>query len=82
VGRPETLLRFGLVSKTEPRFTTPDYFGGVADMSGFGDLAIGLKQRLGLTPGAFDVLLVLSPSVPTGAKALSRHDCDPDAQLP
>ena len=51
-------------------------------MSGFGDLAIGLKQRLGLTPGAFDVLLVLSPSVPTGAKALSRHDCDPDAQLP
>jgi hypothetical protein len=50
-------------------------------MSGFA-LAIGLKQRLGLTPGAFDVLLVLSPSVPIGAKALPRHDCDPAAQLP
>jgi hypothetical protein len=78
---PETLLRFGVASKTELRLTTPDYFGGAADMSGFGDIAIGLKQQLGPT-GGFDVSLVLALSLPTGAKDVSSHGYDPFAQLP
>jgi hypothetical protein len=48
---PETLLRFGLASKTELRLTAPDYFGKVARVSGLADLAVGVKQQLGPRPG-------------------------------
>jgi Putative MetA-pathway of phenol degradation len=79
----ETLLRFGVASKTELRLTAPDYFGEAGMMmSGFGDLAIGVKQQLGPTPGGFDVSLVVSLSLPTGAKAISSHGYDPSLQLP
>jgi hypothetical protein len=75
------LLRFGVASTTELRVTTPDYFfGGIK--SGFGDLAIGVKQQLGPTPGGFDVSLVVSLSLPTGASAISSHGYDPSLQLP
>lgn len=74
---PETLLRFGVAAKTELRLTAPDYIG-----SGFGDFAIGMKQQLGPTPGGFDVSLVLSLSLPTGARAVSSHGYDPSVQLP
>lgn len=49
---------------------------------GFGDLAVGMKQQLGSTPGGFDVALVLSLSLPTGASAISSHGHDPSAQSP
>jgi hypothetical protein len=78
----ETLLRFGVASKTELRLTAPDYFGQVGMSSGFGDLAVGMKQQLGPTPGGFDVSLVLSLSLPTGARAISSHGYDPFVQLP
>jgi hypothetical protein len=79
---PETLLRFGVASKTELRLTAPDYFGPVGMGSGFGDLAVGMKQQLGPTRGGFDVSLVLSLSLPTGARAISSHGYDPFVQLP
>jgi len=79
---PETLLRFGVASKTELRLTAPDYFGEVGMSSGFGDLTVGIKQQLGPTPGGFDVSLVLSLSLPTGASAISSHGYDPSVQLP
>jgi outer membrane putative beta-barrel porin/alpha-amylase len=82
---PETLLRFGVASKTELRLNVPDYFGQVAGgsgmSSGFGDLAIGAKQQLGPALG-FDVSLVATLSLPTGANAISSHGYDPSAQLP
>jgi hypothetical protein len=78
---PETLLRFGVASKTELRLTTPDYFGQVGMISGFGDLEIGLKQRLGPAAG-FDVSRVLTLSLPAGARASSSHGYDPSVQLP
>jgi len=77
----ESLLRFGILSKTEVRFTAPDYFSTPA-ASGFGDLAVGLKQQLGPTLGGFDVSLIVSLSLPTGARAISSHGYDPFAQLP
>lgn len=79
---PETLLRFGVASKTELRLTVPDYLGQIGMRSGFGDIAIGMKQQLGPTPGGFDVSLVLSLSLPTGANTLSSHGYDPFVQLP
>lgn len=83
---PETWLRFGVASQTELRLIVPDYFGAAdassGTSSGFGDMAIGVKQQLGPTPGGFDVSLVLSLSLPTGARNISSHGYDPFVQLP
>jgi len=79
---PETLLRFGVAAKTELRLDVPDYFGSADLPSGFGDLTVGLKQQLGPAPGAFDVSLVLSLSLPTGARNISSGGYDPAIQLP
>jgi hypothetical protein len=79
---PETLLRFGAASKTELRLTAPDYFGQVGRISGFGDLAVGMKRQLGPSPCGFDVSLVLSLSLPAGAGPISSHGYDPSVQLP
>jgi len=79
---PETLLRFGVASKTEFRLTAPDYFGQVGMNSGFGDPAVGIKQQLGPTPDGFDVALVVSLSLPVGARAFSSRGYDPFVQLP
>jgi len=78
----ESLLRFGVLSKTELRLVVPDCFGQLGASAGFGDLAIGLKQQLGPAPGGFDVSLVLSLSLPTGARAFTSHGYDPSVQLP
>jgi Putative MetA-pathway of phenol degradation len=78
----ETLLRFGVGSRTELRLTTPDYFIEGGTSSGFGDLAVGLKQQLGPTLGGFDVSLILSLSLPTGSRAFSSGGYDPSVQLP
>ncbi len=82
---PETSVRFGVASKTEFRFTVPDYFW-TADTSagfvnGFGDLGVGFKQQLGPIRG-FDLSIIPSATFPTGAKAISSHGYDPSLQLP
>jgi hypothetical protein len=83
---PETAVRFGIANKTELRFTAPDYFfnddtaSGFA--SGFADLSLGFKQQLGPTRGGFDVSLIPSVSLPTGANLISSHSYDPSLQLP
>jgi hypothetical protein len=83
---PETLLRFGITSKTEFRFTAPDYFANYNDgrggASGFGDLALGVKQQLVATSNGFDIALIASLSFPTGADRLSSHGYDPALLLP
>jgi len=83
---PETNVRYGLFSKQEIRFTVPDYFynlsNGSATNSGFGDLALGLKQQLGPLPGNFNLSAIFYLSFPTGADAISSHGYDPALQLP
>lgn len=78
---PQTLVRYGLFSKTELRLNAPDYFDGPG-LHGFGDLAVGLKQQLGPAPGGFDVSIMLTLSLPTGGGAVSSHGYDPSIQLP
>jgi hypothetical protein len=82
---PETLARFGLTSKTELRFTAPDYFQnfntGRGFGSGWGDLALGLKQQL-IANSSLDAAMVVSLSFPAGAGILSSHGYDPSLQLP
>lgn len=82
---PETLLRFGVSNKTELRFTLPDIYqnfnAGPGFASGWGDSIVGVKQQLGPIHG-FDISLVASLSLPTGAKRISSHGYDPQFQLP
>jgi hypothetical protein len=82
---PETSVRFGIARKTELRFAPPDYFYNDDTASGytngFGDLSLGFKQQLGPTHG-FDLSLIPSVSLPTGANAISSHGYDPSLQLP
>jgi len=83
---PETALRFGLLDKTELRLAVPDYFHAFstssAATSGFGDIAIGVKQQFGPTKGNFNLSCILFLSLPTGAEAVSSHGYDPGLQLP
>jgi outer membrane putative beta-barrel porin/alpha-amylase len=76
------LIRFGVGKKTELRFTAPDYYYGLnGGVSGFGDLAIGIKQQLGPTRSGFDVSATLFLSFPTGADAVSSGEYDPGLQV-
>jgi len=78
---PESLVVFGLTDATELRFTVPDYLYW-APGSGFGDLALGVKQQIGNTSSGFDVSLIVSLTFPSGARAVSSHGYDPSLQLP
>jgi hypothetical protein len=78
---PESLVAYGLTEATELRITAPDYnFSGMN--SGFGDLALGIKQQIGHSQSGFDASLIVFVSFPTGANALSSHGFDPGIQLP
>jgi hypothetical protein len=81
---PELDWRYGLLARTELRLAAPDYFRAVppaAAASGFGDLAVGIKQQLGPLAG-FDLSLVSSASLPTGARGIGSGAYDPSLQLP
>jgi Putative MetA-pathway of phenol degradation len=83
---PETAVRFGVARKTELRFGVPNYFFNDATASGFAtglsDLSLGFKQQFGRTRGGFDIALIPSVSLPTGANLISSHGYDPTVQLP
>jgi Putative MetA-pathway of phenol degradation len=81
---PESLVRFGVAKRTELRFTVPDYFHNLntSDGSGFGDLAVGVKEQLGPTPGGFDVSVIVFLSFPTAANTVSSGGYDPGVQVP
>lgn len=86
VDAPETEARFGVASRTELRFTLPDYFHNLSSTggagTGFGDFAFGIKEQLGPTLGGFDVSAIVFLSFPTGAHAVSSGGYDPGLQVP
>jgi hypothetical protein len=81
----ETWMRVGIPGKGEVRVGVPDYYTNLSltsgFSSGFGDLSLGFKEQLGPTHG-FDVSVIPSLSVPTGANRISSHGYDPSVQLP
>jgi len=84
VDGPESLVRFGIAKRTELRLTVPDYYYNLnaGPGSGFGDLALGVKQQLGPIPGKFDVSVIVFLSFPTGADTVSSGGYDPGVQVP
>jgi hypothetical protein len=85
IDAPESLVRIGLAKKTELRFTVSDYFYNLTTNngipSGWGDLAIGVKQQLGPVH-KFDISVVAFVSLPTGANGVSSGGYDPGLQVP
>jgi hypothetical protein len=81
----ETLIRYGIFSRTEFRIVVPNYLGGVSGTDsaiGFGDMALGLKQQLGPLPGGFELSVIAAVSLPTGAAEVSSHGFDPFIKFP
>ena len=82
---PETSVRFGIARKTELRLGVPNYFynfdTGSGFTNGFGDISVGFKQQLGPV-AKFDVSLIPTVSLPSGASPISSHGYDPTLQLP
>jgi len=81
----ETLLRLGVGSRTELRIVIPNYvngFEGRAPASGFGDVALGVKQQLGPLWDGFDLSVIAALSLPTGADRISSHGVDPFVKFP
>jgi hypothetical protein len=81
----ETLIRYGIATRTEIRFVIPNYIGGLAGrnpVSGFDDVALGMKQQLGPLPGGVDLSVIVALSMPTGANRISTHGFDPFVKFP
>ena len=81
----ETLVRFGVSDRTELRIVVPNYLAGLSGptaVSGFGDVAVGMKQQLGPLPGDFDLSVIAAVSLPTGADRVSSHGFDPFVKFP
>lgn len=81
----ETLIRLGILNKTELRFVVPDYLDSIGEKgahSGFGDLALGLKQQLGPLPGDVDLAVIIAVSFPTGQPGVTSGGYDPFIKFP
>jgi len=81
----ETLIRLGILDKTELRLVVPTYFDSIGRTglhSGFGDLAFGIKQQLGPLPGDVDLAVIVAVSVPTGQSGVTSGGYDPFIKFP
>lgn len=85
VDAAETLVRYGLSARTELRLVTPNYSANFTQLnapSGFGDLAIGMKQQIGPLWKTFELSVIAALSLPTGANRISSHGFDPFIKFP
>ena len=76
----ETLIRVGIVGRTEIRLTPPNYVNqvsGSGPTSSFGDLSVGLKEQIGPLAGAFDLSVIVGSDIPLDAGEPSRHSFFP-----
>lgn len=81
----ETLIRLGILDRTELRIVVSNYMDGLTgpmSASGFGDIALGMKQQLGPLPGDIDLSVIVALSLPTGAARISSHGFDPFIKFP
>jgi hypothetical protein len=73
----ETLIRVGILERTEVRFTPPNYVGELGRsrvVSRFDDPSVGLKEQIGPLVGAFDLSVIVGSGIRLDAsKPPSRH---------
>jgi hypothetical protein len=80
----ESLLRIGVNDGTELRVGVPTYFRNFRHHtpgSGFNDLLVGAKQRIGSVAG-FDFAIAPALSLPTGSGTRTSHGFDPQFEIP
>ena len=80
---PEAVTRYGITNSSEFQFFAPNFIQtfGNNDTSGFGDLKLGLKQKLPLTPAGIQLTLYPTLTLPTGANNQSANSVNPDFNL-
>lgn len=81
---PQTLVRLGVLPKTELRLVAPNYFlikGNQSSISGTADMSVAIKQQLGPLPGNIQLAVIPGLTVPTGSAAFSTDKVDPFVQL-
>jgi hypothetical protein len=85
----ESLVRIGVLARTELRVGVPDYLDGAgghhlasAFTSGFTDVSVGVKQQLGPLAGNFDLAVIVAMTAPTGQRGISSGGFDPFLKLP
>lgn|GEM_PF-609422 len=82
---PETLIRLGLTTNTELRYTVPNftYIGNKQPghlASNWGDTSVGLSHHW-LLPGKVDFAVIPVLNIPTGANLVSSNGVDPQLRL-
>jgi hypothetical protein len=81
----ESLIRFGILDRTEVRFGLPNYSDRIVGIrlgSGFGDLSFGVKQQLGPLPGDIDLSVIVAVSFPTGGSGVTSGDTTHSSRFP
>jgi hypothetical protein len=82
---PETLIRVGILGRTEIRITPPNYIRQVSGcrlISSFGDPSIGLKKQIGPLAGAFDLSVIIGSGITLEANEPAGHTFSPFIKLP
>lgn len=82
---PESLLKLGVTSNTELRFSVPNFncFRHRRDgvlMNQFGDIAVGISHHR-LLPGKIDMAIIPTLNLPTGANPVSSNSLDPQFRV-
>lgn len=81
----ETLIRVGILGRTELRLTPPNYVtqvSGWRPVSGFGDPSVGLKQQIGPLAGAVDLAVIVGSGIPLDPDKPGGHGFSPFIKLP
>jgi hypothetical protein len=81
----ETLVRVGLLGRTEFRLTPPNYvgqFSGSQHSSALAEPSVGLKEQLGPLPGGFDLSVIVGSNLPIGADKQNGHGFSPFVKFP
>ena len=78
---PQTLVRLGVLPRTELRLTVPNYFLNSGAISGTADMSIGLKEQLGPLFRRFQLALIPGFTIPTGSRSMTSNAVDPFLQI-
>ncbi len=78
---PQTLIRLGVLPRTELRLTVPNYFLNHGAISGTADMSVGLKEQLGPLFHRFQLALIPGFTIPTGSRSMTSNAVDPFLQI-
>lgn len=78
---PQTLVRLGILPRTELRLTVPNYFLNYGAISGTADMSAGLKVQLGPLFNRFQLAIIPGFTIPTGSRSMTSNAVDPFGQI-